>query len=57
MLEVFNDYNKIIGMKYIFTKAHSDNLYSLKNLYKDNYELVESYTNERGRMIALLKTL
>jgi len=44
-------------MKYIFTKAHSDNLYSLKNLYKDNYELVESYTNERGRMIALLKTL
>ena len=57
MLEVFNDYCKSIGMKYIFTKAHSNNIYSINNMYKDNYELIESYTNERGQMSAFLKKL
>ena len=57
MLAVFNDYCSSIGMKYVFTKAHSDNLYSINNMYKDGYELVDEYENERGRMSAFLKKL
>ena len=57
MLEVFNEYCISIGMKYIFTKAHSENLYSINNMYKDGYKLVDEYENERGRMSAFLKSL
>ena len=46
-----------IGNKYIFTKAHSDNLFSINNLYKNGYELKDEYENERGRMSAFLKKL
>lgn len=57
MLAVFNEYCSSIGKKYVFTKAHSDNLYSINNMYKDGYELVDEYENERGRMSAFLKKL
>lgn len=57
MLEVFNEYCISIGMKYIFTKAHSENLYSINNMYKDGYKIVDEYENERGRMSAFLKSL
>jgi len=57
MLEVFNRYCISIGKKYIFTKAHSDNLYSINNMYKDGYELVDEWVNERGPMSAFLKEL
>ena len=57
MLKVFNEYCNSIGIKYIFTKAHSQNLYSINNMYKDGYVLVDEYDNERGKMFALLKTL
>lgn len=57
MLEVFNKYCISIGMKYIFTKAHSENLYSIKNIYKDGYKLVCEYENERGKMSAFIKSL
>ncbi|MGM9834942.1 MAG: hypothetical protein ACI31M_04115 [Bacilli bacterium] len=57
MLKIFNEYCNSIGMKYIFTKAHSQNLYSINNIYKDGYVLVEEYKNERGKMSAFLKSL
>lgn len=57
MLNVFNKYCISIGMKYIFTKAHSQNLYSINNMYKDGYILVDEYENERGKMSAFLKSL
>lgn len=57
MLKVFNDYCVSIGIKYIFTKAHSENLYSINNLYKDGYKLVDEYENERGKIFAFLKIL
>ena len=44
-------------MKYIFTKAHSDNLYSINNIYKDGYKLACEYENERGKMSAFIKKL
>ena len=57
MLKVLNDYCVSIGIKYIFTKAHSENLYSINNLYKDGYKLVDEYENERGKIFAFLKIL
>ena len=57
MLETFNEYCISIGSKYIFIKAHSDNLFSINNLYKNGYELKDEYENERGRMSAFLKEL
>ena len=55
--EAENAYMEEIGMKYVFTKAHSDNLYSINNMYKDGYELVDEWLNERGPMSAFLKKL
>jgi len=57
MLEVFNKYCISIGKKYVFTKAHAENIYSINNMYKDGYQLVDEYENERGRMVAFIKTL
>lgn len=57
MLEVFNEYCSSIGMKYIFTKAHSNNIYSINNMYKDGYKLIEEHENERGRVSVFLKKI
>ena len=57
MLEVFNKYCISMGMKYIYTKAHSDNIYSINNMYRDGYKLVDEYENERGKMSVFLKSL
>ena len=57
MLKVFNEYCLSINKKYIFTKAHSDNLYSINNMYKDGYEFVEEYESERGMTSVFIKSL
>ena len=57
MMKVFNDYVKSLGQKYIFTKAHSDNIYSIHNILKDGYKLVHEYENERGPMSAFFKIM
>ena len=57
MLETFNEYCTSIGSKYIFTKAHSENHFCIKNIYKDGYKLIEEYENERGRNSVFLKKL
>lgn len=57
MLEVFDEYNKEIGNKYIFTKAVKDNIFCINNLKKNGYELVDGYVNERGINNAFLKKL
>ena len=57
MMKVFDEYCKSIGKKYIFTKAHADNIYSINNILKDNYRLVDKYENERGKMKAFIKRI
>ena len=57
MMKVFDEYNKEIGNKYIFTKVARDNIYSIRNLEKNNYILCDTYENERGLNNAYLKTL
>lgn len=50
-------YCKVIGKKYIFTKAHSDNIYSINNMLKNGYVLVNNWENERGSMSAFIKII
>lgn len=57
MLKVFNDYNIQINNKYVFTKAIADNIYSIKNIENDGYELVDVYENERGKNKAYIKKI
>ena len=39
----------------MFSKAHSDNIYSIRNILKDGYRIVDKYKNERGPMTAFVK--
>ena len=55
MLDVLNKYVKSIGKTHMFTKAHSDNIYSRRNILKDGYKVVDEYINERGPMTAFVK--
>ena len=55
MLKVLDDYVKSIGKTHIFTKAHSDNIYSIRNILKNGYKVVDEYENERGPMTAFVK--
>lgn len=55
MLEVIDNYAKSIGKVHMFTKAHSDNIYSIQNILKDGYMVVDEYENERGPMTAFIK--
>ena len=55
MLEVLDNYVKSIGKTHMFTKAHSDNIYSIRNILKNGYKVVDEYENERGPMTAFVK--
>ena len=55
MLKVLNAYVEAIGKAHMFTKAHSDNIYSIRNILKDGYKVVDEYENERGPMTAFVK--
>lgn len=55
MMNVLNNYVKSIGKKHMFTKAHSNNIYSIHNILKDGYQIIDEYENERGPMIAFIK--
>lgn len=57
MMLQLEEYCKNIGKKYIFTKAHSENIFSINNMIKNKYELVHKYKNERGDMSAFLKEI
>lgn len=55
MMNVLNNYVKSIGKTHMFTKAHSDNIYSIKNILKDGYKIIDEYKNERGPMTAFVR--
>ena len=52
---VRNEYVKKIGKTHMFTKAHSDNIYSIKNILKDGYKVINEYTSERGPTTVFIK--
>jgi ribulose bisphosphate carboxylase small subunit len=55
MLEVINNYAESIGMFHMFTKAHSDNIYSINNILKNGYKIVHEYESDRGPTTAFAK--
>ena len=55
MLKVLNDYVESVGKQHMFTKAHSDNNYSIHNILEDGYQVIDEYENERGPMKAFIK--
>ena len=55
MMKVLNDYVKSIGKAHMFTKAHSDNIYSINNILKDGYKVVHEYESDRGPTTAFVK--
>ena len=55
MMKVLNEYVDSIGKTHMFTKAHSDNIYSIRNILKDGYKVIDEYENERGSMTAFVK--
>lgn len=57
MLNVLNDYVKSMGKKYIFTKAHSDNIYSIRNILSDGYKIVDEFKDDIGLMIVFIKRI
>lgn len=57
MMSVLEEYMKNINKKYIFTKVCSDNIYSLNNMKKNNYQVVDTYIDERGENKALIKEI
>ncbi len=57
MFKILDKYCKDINKRYIFTKVCADNLYSLNNMLRDNYEIVDRYMNERGENVALIKDI
>ncbi len=56
-MDVLEEYCKKINKKYIYAKVAEDNIYSLNNMLKSNYKIVDRYINERGKNIALLKEI
>ncbi len=55
MLEIIDNYAKSIGKKHMFTKAHSDNIYSINNILKNGYKVINQYENERGPITVFVK--
>ena len=57
MEQVYNEYARSLGKKYSFTKAHSDNIYSIRNILKDGYEVTHEYIDDRGPNTTFIKYL
>ena len=55
MMQVLNEYAKGIGKTHMTTRAHSDNVYSINNILKDGYTIVDEYENERGMNTVFVK--
>ena len=55
MMKVINEYVKSIGKHHMFTKAHRDNIYCIRNILKDGYIEVDEYESERGINKAFVK--
>ena len=55
MMEVLDEYVSSIGKNHMFTKAHSDNIYSINNMLKNGYKVCHEYMSDRGPTTAFIK--
>lgn len=57
MMSVFDEYNKKIYNKCIFTKVAKDNIHIIRNIEKNGYIVTYEFEDERGLNLALFKKL
>lgn len=57
MLKTLDEYCINLGYKYVISTVHPDNIYSINNLVKDNFELVNTKKFKRGIRNIYLKKL
>ena len=57
MLYKLDEYCKSLNKKYIFTKVHPDNIYSINNFENSGYEFIETYESKDGIRNCYLKKL
>jgi predicted acetyltransferase len=57
MMNLFENYCRTLNQKYIFTKVCKDNIYSINNVLKNDYRVVDEYESERGINLAFLKEI
>jgi len=57
MLEVLDKYSKELGYEYVISTILSDNMYSIRNLVKDGFILVDTREFKRGVRNVYLKEL
>ena len=57
MLKTLDEYCINLGYKYVISTVHPDNIYSINNLVKDNFELVNTKEFKRGIRNIYLKKL
>ena len=57
MQTMFDNYVKNLCKKYIFTKVHPDNIYSIRNIEKSGYVFTEYYVSHDGPRNCYIKEL
>ena len=57
LLNMLDNYCSSINKKYIFTKIHPDNIYSIKNFENDGYVFIEQYEAKDGIRNCYLKKI
>ncbi len=57
MLKMLDEYCINLGYKYVISTVHPDNIYSINNFVKDNFELVNTKEFKRGIRNIYLKKL
>lgn len=57
MLKKLDEYCMNLGYKYVISTVHPNNIYSVNNLIKDNFELINSKEFKRGIRNIYLKKL
>ena len=55
LMKKVTDYAYSIGKTHLFAKAHADNIYSVRNILKDGFTIVDEYIDERGPNLAFVK--
>ena len=55
MMNKFNEYVKSKNQRYIFTKVHPDNIYSIWNIEKSGYKFLEYYVSNGEERNCYLK--
>lgn len=57
MLFILEEYAKNKNKKYIYVSAAKENIYSVRNLLRNGYTVVDEYESDRGMNLAFIKEI